>query len=76
MEGDESVLEILFLLLLPDSKVYVKTMEKAMAKEFLEMSTKEQRANSKYLSLCGKTSLVSERREMSLSFRQYYTKIS
>lgn len=75
MEGDESVLEILFLLL-PDSKVHMKMMEKAMAKEFLEMSTKEQRANSKYLSLCGKTSLVSERREMSLSFRQYYTKIS
>lgn len=75
MEGDESVLEILFLLL-PDSKVHMKMMEKAMAKEFLEMSNKEQRANSQYLSLCGKTSLVPERREMSLAFRQYYTKIS
>lgn len=31
MEGDESVLEIL-LLLLPDSKIYVNTMEEAMAK--------------------------------------------
>lgn len=31
MEGDESVLETL-LLLLPDSKINVKTMDKAMAK--------------------------------------------
>lgn len=45
MEGDESMLEILPLLL-PDSKVYVKTMENSMAKYFLERSTRGQRSNT------------------------------